>query len=198
MFFKMSVLKKLMKNAYKGGCLVLGDSLDGYVIASGWWSIWIKKEQTPKELKAAIIELCGELPLDEWFKASDTMGNQAMIPYADSVHPLHIFEKSKEPVNITKLLMQKSAGVMRILQNENSKDVSAIAEIILNLIDENAIKEEDGEYPPIGPVTHDNDVFSWGNNICCLSVYGIRFYDEGREEERKDLFDELSKLRLPS
>ena len=198
MFFKMSVLKKLMKNAYKGGCLVLGDSEEGYVIASGWWSIWIKKEHTPKELKAAVMELCGELPFDEWFKATESMGNQIMVPYADSVHPVHIFEMAKEPVNITKLLMQKGDGVMRILQNEKDKTVSAIGEVMITLIDEKAIKEEDGEYPPIGPVTNDNEVFAWGNNVCNLAVYGIRFFGEENEEERRDLFDELSKLRLPS
>ena len=48
MFFKMSVLKKMMKKAYKGGCLILGDSpikeneeivMDGLVISTGWWSL---------------------------------------------------------------------------------------------------------------------------------------------------------------
>ena len=197
MFFKMSVLKKLMKNAYKGGCLVLGDSMEGYVIASGWWSIWINKEYTPKELKAAIIELCGELPFGEWFRASSSMGNQGMMPFEDSVHPVHLFNNSKEPVNITRILMTKGESLMRLLQNEETKEVSAISEVILNLIDEKTIKEEDGEYPPIGPITMDNGVFSWGNNICYLSVYPIKLLDEAKEDEKIQFFKELKELSVP-
>ena len=137
MFFKMSVLKKMMKNAYKGGCLILGDSpikeneeivMDGLVISTGWWSLWINKDYVPKELKAAVIELCGELPCYEhWFKASESLGNQEMIPFTEAAHPVNLFEKATQGVNITRMMLTKgSGGVMRILQNDRTDSVGAI------------------------------------------------------------------------
>ena len=69
MFFKTSVLKRLFKDAYKGAGLTVGhmtdpedEEVDGYYISSGWWVIWFNNRTFPKEAKAAIIELCGELP----------------------------------------------------------------------------------------------------------------------------------------
>lgn len=209
MFFKMSVLKKMMKHAYKGGCLIVGDSpikeddeiaMDGLVISTGWWSLWINRDYVPKELKAAVIELCGELPYYEhWFKASESLGNQEMIPFTEATHPIDLYQKAKDGVNITKLLMtMRSDGVMRILQNNKTKQVSAINEMIMSLIDPGAIKDEDGEYPPIGPLTRENEYFAWGNNICYFIVYPIKPLDETRETEQKMFFEELAGLELPS
>lgn len=208
MFFKMNVLKKMMKNAYKGGCLILGDSpiiengeivMDGLVISTGWWSLWINKDYVPKELKAAVIELCGELPCYEhWFKASESLGNQEMIPFTEATHPVNLFEKATQGAHITRMMMTKgSGGVMRILQNERTDQVGAINEMIISLIDPKAIKEEDGEYPPIGPKTRDEDYYTWGNNICYFVVYPIKPLDEEKETEQTVFFGGLSGLEIP-
>lgn len=208
MFFKMSVLKKMMKNAYKGGCLIVGDSpiieddkivMDGLVISSGWWSFWINKDYTPKELKAAVIELCGELPWNEhWFKASESLGNQEMIPFTEAVHPIQLFQKAAQSALITRMMMIKGGGgVMRILQNERTNCVGAINEMIISLIDPKAIKEEDGEYAPIGPKTRDDGYYTWGNNICYFVVYPIKPLDEEKETEQTVFFGGLSGLEIP-
>lgn len=44
MFVKINELKKLMKEAYKSGTLLIGNATlkeenDGLVIAGGWWSV---------------------------------------------------------------------------------------------------------------------------------------------------------------
>ena len=181
MFLKMSVMKKMMKKAYKGGCLIIGDApvveddeirMDGYVISSSWWSFWIDKDYIPKELKAAIIELCGEIPFGgHYFKASESLGNQEMLPFTAEVHPVSLYMNAKEAVEVTRVMMTGgSGGVMRILQNRKTCQAGAINEMIMDLIDRGAIKEEDGEYPPIGPQTRENGYYAWGNNICYLVV----------------------------
>ena len=209
MFFKMNVLKKMMKNAYKGRCLIVGNStvgeteeqegMEGYVISSGWWSLWIMKEHTPKELKAAVMELCGEIPYEgRWFKATESMGNQEMIPFTDELHPAHLFATSKKPVSVTKLLMiTNQSKVARILQCEEGGEVSAINEMIIDLIDPKAIDEEAGVYAPIGPVTKDNSCFSWGNNVCYFNVWPIILLNEEKEAERKQFYNELGAMFLP-
>ncbi len=208
MFLKMSVLKKMMKKAYKGGCLIIGDApvveedeitMDGYVISSGWWSFWIDKDYIPKELKGAIIELCGELPFDgHYFKASESLGNQEMLPFAAEVHPVNLYMNAKEPVEVTRVMMTKgSGGVMRILQNRKTNTADAINEIIMDLIDKKAIKEEDGEYPPIGPQTRDNGYYAWGNNICYLVVWPIKVLDEDGEVEHNNFLKQMSEFEIP-
>ena len=61
MFVKMSILKRLMKEAYKSG-LVLANNGETIMIAGNYWQMDIKRALMPKELLAAIIELAGELP----------------------------------------------------------------------------------------------------------------------------------------
>ena len=61
MFVKLSILKRLMKQAYKSG-LALANSGERILIAGRYWEMDIRKEEMPKELLAAVIELAGELP----------------------------------------------------------------------------------------------------------------------------------------
>lgn len=76
MFFKKTVLKRMLKSAYTGAGLTVGhtpetdEEEEGYYLSSGWWVLWFKAGMFPKEAKAAVIELCGELPaVGEVFKA---------------------------------------------------------------------------------------------------------------------------------
>lgn len=68
MFFKKTVLKRMLKSAYTGAGLTVGhtpetdEEEEGYYLSSGWWVLWFKAGMFPKEAKAAVIELCGELP----------------------------------------------------------------------------------------------------------------------------------------
>lgn len=68
MFLKISGLKKLLKTAYKGGTLSIGhigemdDHVEAICIGGTWWDIWLRYDLMPKEAKAAIIELCGDIP----------------------------------------------------------------------------------------------------------------------------------------
>lgn len=103
MFFKTSVLKRLFKDAYKGAGLTVGhmtdpedEEVDGYYISSGWWVIWFNNWTFPKEAKAAIIELCGELPQPgEVFKAIDGAGNQYEIEQKEIFNLPAAFERAK-------------------------------------------------------------------------------------------------------
>ena len=76
MFFKATVLKRMLKAAYKGAGLTVGHSAagedggepEGLYISSGWWVIWFVYDKIPKEAKAAIIEICGDLPDNTFYK----------------------------------------------------------------------------------------------------------------------------------
>ena len=70
MFFKAAVFKKLIKEAYAGIGLTIGRAEEYIFLSGGYWLIWMKKDKIPNKLKASIIELTGELPINnQVFKA---------------------------------------------------------------------------------------------------------------------------------
>lgn len=137
MFFKTSVLKRLFKDAYKGAGLTVGhmtdpedEEVDGYYISSGWWVIWFNNRTFPKEAKAAIIELCGELPQPgEVFKAIDGAGNQYEIEQKEIFNLPAAFERAKVKFRSTNILQQQGDKIVRILQEEEGKTVKAVLEL---------------------------------------------------------------------
>ena len=175
MFFKTSVLKRLFKDAYKGAGLTVGHMTDpedeevgGYYISSGWWVIWFNNRTFPKEAKAAIIELCGELPQPgEVFKAIDGAGNQYEIEQKEIFNLPAAFERAKVKFRKTNILQQQGDRVVRILQEEEGRTVKAVLELFFNLINRKAIDYDNGEYDPIGPVatSKESPFLYWGTII---------------------------------
>ena len=183
MFFKTSVLKRLFKDAYKGAGLTVGhmtdpedEEVDGYYISSGWRVIWFNNWTFPKEAKAAIIELCGELPQPgEVFKAIEGAGNQYEIEQKEIFNLPAAFERAKVKFRSTNILQQQGDKIVRILQEEEGKTVKAVLELFFNLISRKAIDYDNGEYDPIGPVatSKESPFLYWGNNYCWLMLLGF-------------------------
>ena len=61
MFLKKTVLKRLMKEAYKHGLRVAATE-ERYYLCGGYWEMDILKEYMPKEILAAVLELTGWIP----------------------------------------------------------------------------------------------------------------------------------------
>lgn len=202
MFFKTSVLKRLFKDAYKGAGLTVGhmtdpedEEVDGYYISSGWWVIWFNNWTFPKEAKAAIIELCGELPQPgEVFKAIDGAGNQYEIEQKEIFNLPAAFERAKVKFRKTNILQQQSDRVVRILQEEEGRTVKAVSELFFNLINRKAIDYDNGEYDPIGPVatSKESPFLYWGNNYCYLMA-AVRTTDD---EDAKAFWEHLEKIAI--
>lgn len=193
MFFKATVLKRMLKAAYKGAGLTVGHSAagedggepEGLYISSGWWVIWFVYDKIPKEAKAAIIEICGDLPgKGEVFKAIKDMGNQYEIEQREIFNLPATFKSCKTTFRVTKLLGQQGDKLIRFLQEEDGGNhVTAVSEIFLDLIDPGAINYDGGEYEPFGPVAADAAApfMYWGNNTCYLMA-GVRTTGQDDEE----------------
>ncbi|MBD5547529.1 MAG: hypothetical protein HDQ97_09035 [Lachnospiraceae bacterium] len=192
MFFKQTVLKRMFKAAYKGAGLTVGHMAEnetdpeGYYISSGWWVMWFSAAEMPKEAKAAIIELSGDLPgVGEVFRAIKDMGNQYEIEQKEIFNLPAAFKKCECHFRVTKLLGQQGDKVIRFIQEDGTtRHVAAVSEIFIDLIDPKAIDYDGGEYEPIGPVTTcpTAPFMYWGNNTCYLMA-GIRTPVEDDEEE---------------
>lgn len=159
---------------------------EGYYISSGWWIIWFLADTMPKEAKAAVIELCGDLPgPGEVFKATKDMGNQYEIEQKEVYNLPAAFKKCDCRFNVTKLLGQQGDKVIRFIQEDGStRHVTAISEIFMNLIDPAAVDYDNGEYEPFGPVAlcPTSPFMYWGNNQCYLMA-GVRTAEEGEEAD---------------
>ncbi|MCM1112167.1 MAG: hypothetical protein NC399_02815 [Muribaculum sp.] len=191
MFFKQTVLKRLFKDAYKVFGLTVGHTAEsethpeGYYVSSGWWVMWFHAGKMAKEAKAAIIELCGDLPAEsEVFTAFKDGGNQYEIEQKEIVNLPEAFQKCNCHFHVTKLLRQQGSKMIRFLQEPATLHVVAINEIFMDLIDPDAIDAEAGEIEPIGPVTTcpTAPFMYWGNNVCYLMT-GIRKPTENDGEE---------------
>lgn len=80
MFLKLSILKAAMKEAYTGGGLRIANTGDGFALLGSYWYVWLENVTMPKKVRAAIVELVGELPAEgEAYKAQKGYDNQYEI-----------------------------------------------------------------------------------------------------------------------
>lgn len=59
MFLKISMFKRLIKTAWKGMGLTVGNDGEGIYLVGRHWSIWMARIEMTNKAKAAIIELTG-------------------------------------------------------------------------------------------------------------------------------------------
>ena len=203
MFLKISELKKLMKAAYKNGTLIIGNAplagkdSEGLIIAGGYWAFGIEYVHAPKELKAAVMELGGEIPYDGHCYRALSEGNQEHIGFTEHSNPATLFKNCTYDLTITKVVIHFLNSV-RLLQNEADGHIIGINNDIIKLIDRKSIDYDAGEYEPIGPKSAGNDIVCWGNNICYLAVWPYKLLDEDTDTERKMFIKELEQITLLS
>ena len=147
----------MLKSAYTGAGLTVGhtpetdEEEEGYYLSSGWWVLWFKAGMFPKEAKAAVIELCGELPaVGEVFKAEKDFGNQYEIEQKEIFNLPEAFKRCTIDYRVTNIMQQQGKTLIRILQTEEG-NVCAVSEMFLDLIDLKSIDYENGETEPFGP-----------------------------------------------
>lgn len=182
MFFKKAVFKRLLKNAYKGAGLTVGRDKktdeegeivrDGYYIGGGYWIIWVDTEYITKEAKAAIIELCGELPEPgEAFTAYKESGNQYRIGHEEAYDLPEIYKKCKTHFRVSKMIYKENGVLQRLLQAEDATNhIIAINEIFMDLIEPDAVDYDNGEREPDGAfgLCSMSKYVLWGNEVCYL------------------------------
>lgn len=192
MFLKQSIFKRLLKEAYKGAGLTVGRQRDedatrpGYHLSGGYWIVWLDVETIPKEAKAAIIELVGDLPEPgEVFRAMKDAGNQYEIEQKEIFNLPEAWKNAKVNYKITNSILQQGDKLARILQTqEGPNHITAINEVFVGLVDPEACDYDNGETFPDGPraICAEAPFVYWGNNVCYLMA-GIRKPMENTRQE---------------
>ncbi len=204
MFFKLSKLKKMLKDAHKGPGLTVGHMAEsetgipeGYYVSSGYWIMWFRADKMPKEAKAAVIELCGDLPVvGEVFKSRKDGGNQYEIEQKEVYNLPKGFMQCGCVFRVTKLLGQQDSRLVRFLQQDGrAMRVTAVSEKFMEVIDTDAMDRADREMEPAGPVTDHPEAkyMYWGNDRCYFMVCTR---EPGTDEE-KEFWDFLRGTEIP-
>ncbi|MCM1159360.1 MAG: hypothetical protein NC300_11360 [Bacteroidales bacterium] len=195
MIFNKSVLKKLLKEAYKSGGVLVANRNGRIVLAGGWWAVTMKNRVFSNEARAAVVELAGELPAEGECWRVDSMGCQVEIP----PELIRIIDTPELRARIaadgvfhkTRLLMEKTAVYRMYQRNE---EVVLVNETMEKLLDIHAAKE--GEDASVcGPYYRENRMY-WYTDECSLCA-GIMYPDEDKDGEIKELLAALGTMEIP-
>ena len=151
MFIKPSKFEKLIKTAYKGGRLHVGNDGENFLAAGAGWSMSMRKDLIPKELRAIIIKYVGRMPdVDEYFLALED-GDQTEVPGAFIGEE----ETSGLPfAEATHLAYVRGNNLFNIFQSvSDGYDFMVLASLV-DAVDESMIEEWDGELKIKGPYLH--------------------------------------------
>lgn len=174
MFIKTSVFKALIKQAYKQSGLVVGSDGESIFVAGAYWVLQMQEKHIPNKIKAAVIELTGDLPgAGEIFRAKAGEGNQYELQYYEDYNVRKAAEAASVELTVTKCGYYAERG-MRVLQNRQNGHLFMVGEEVIKLITIADLEERESK--PSGPLLLQNQqrVF-WLNEAgafcaCLISV----------------------------
>lgn len=197
MFLKRNVLRKLMKDSFThGGLSVSHDEYPeeegseyrpGYTVSGHGWAIWIDEAFVTKEMKADIIELCGELPgYGLQFRADKGHEGVQMEMYIERDRRLpEWWSRKGEPAYITRLVIAPEGR--RIVQTNSASGL--ISEAFIDMYAPEKIDKAKGETAPTGPFETEEGILI-GSNACYL------FVQVWRDEKMSGFWDRLDTMNI--
>ena len=178
MFLHMPTFKKLMKSAVRRDCLRVGNLDGGLLVHGGTFAVWSQNDMIPNKVKAAVMELTGELPAaGELFKATKG-GNQYEIPENPEWDIRRGLKEANKRYVVTPVVLNDSRyDTFRFLQQANGGSIRVIKEEFISLIDLAETDYNHGEGTPAGPFgKEDGCQFFWATDFCILAVGEVRLY----------------------
>ena len=148
MFIKANRFEKIIKTAYKGRRLHVGNDGVNFLASGAGWALSMKEDLMSKELKAVVIKYVGRMPdPDEYFLALEE-GDQAEVPGAfigkTDTRDLPYAEA-------TRLAVIREDALLNIFQAVTENRVFMVLAQLVDLIDESVIDTWDGELRIAGP-----------------------------------------------
>lgn len=174
MFLKTAGFKKIIKEAYKGVGLKIGNTGSGIYLSGGYWVIWVRKGHIPKEKLAAIIELIGELPEAGIAFSVTSDGQQYELQWNDLYSAMENATNCDCEMDITKIMIENKHGtVTRVLQRPGIGAICMINEKFISMIDNGAVDDRNGHTQAEGPLCGPYPGVFWMNNVMALHVLPI-------------------------
>lgn len=186
MFLKMSYFKTLLKNAWQGAGLVVGNDGEGIYLCGTYWSIWLERTMMTKKAKAAIVELAGELPGEgQVFKCWKGQENQYELKktYEEDYYNPYIsgFKTRYKETGVS----FKEFGISgKILQDKDNLQCVVAPEFICDMVD--VASMEKYESHPEGPygkyeLKKESNIIYWQNEACTLSALTTTVTEDSKQ-----------------
>lgn len=171
MFLKTAGFKRLIKEAYKGSGLRIGATDKAIYLSGGYWIIWVKKGQIPKEKLAAIIELAGELPEEGEAYSVTKDGQQYELQWNDLYNAMDNATRCSYELEVTRIIIEgKHDADSRILQHPETGCIRLVNEKFIQMIDNMQVEQKRGHTEVTGPVCGRLPGVFWFNNVMALHV----------------------------
>ena len=193
MFLNTTILKRLMKEAWKGAGLTVGKENDELFLFGGYWIVRAQEDFIPNTIKGLIVELAGELPQDGTiFKTIKDCGNQYELQGNSTYNIIEAAKKTNCAFAKTNIFMKHGITLCRVLQNVNSNKTVLMNNTLVDIVDPSLIDEPNGETEVIGPTAETPDSFAlyWHNNVSAFLAC-IRTTDAEKEIEFLELLEGL-------
>lgn len=161
MFLNNTILKRLMKEAYRNANMVVAQTEDRFYIGGAYWEMDVRKEFMPKQIMAQLIELAGEVPAPgKVFRATKEENLEE-----DGLRQEVKTEGFTEPIDITDIIIIGSLGTyQRVLQDREGKTY-IVNNMFIDIADNNATEEQRGEYNVTLPMYKEKQGILWMNNV---------------------------------
>lgn len=178
MFLKTKPLKKLMKDAYNGGGLFIGQYHDHYVLEGPWWAAWIRPKFTTKEIRAAMIELGGEIPKPgTGYKCWKKEVPQYELTYNYDLEAK--WDDLQQETRPSRTYIDIDGELCNVL-DANEVKIAVGVRAISCVGDPSDYDYVNGEYDTGFPLT-DGSVVMWQNNACLFMTAAHVLNDEAAE-----------------
>ena len=165
MFIKTSVFKRLIKTTWTSSGLTVGRRGEHYIVKCSQFVLYINEKYFKKEIKAAIIELVGELPEQGEIFKEDKEGNRQQEMALDEIWDIGNFKECNSKYKKTEVFLNAGGDLQRVIQDESTKEKFYIPENIVEMVSTNDMEE--GERFPEGPVGREDFVI-WRNETSTL------------------------------
>lgn len=204
MFLKIGMFKGLIKSAWKGSGLIVGNDGDGIYLMGSYWSIWLARWGMTNKAKAAIIELTGGLPSEGTaYRAWKDQENQyEMTELYDPEMYRPDARKFKIGYKKTGIIMNDLRKDYMVLQDTNNFRCLMVDRFITDMVDLKS--REEGEEIPVGPLGRYDyikgaaEIF-WQNEVCTLKVMPCLPIEETRDAfmlEKMERYDFSERKRI--
>lgn len=125
MFTETKILKKLIKNAYKGSGLHVEHTDKGWLAISGWWwRLEIGYLELSNEIKAQLVECIGEIPEPGeaylYIKRTDP---QSEIPGTTYINLLEKWTQCQTEYSITNVVLRTADDFVAVLQGGSGCEI---------------------------------------------------------------------------
>lgn len=183
MFLKINCFKALIKKAWSGVGLTVGNDGEGIYLLGGYWSIYLDSVWMTKKAKAAIIELTGFIPAAgqavTFWKSEDNQTEERELLPERYYKPDTCYFKTK--YKDTGIRIRDYGRGVAVLQNTNTMENIMLAENIVDMVDNSS--REKGE-DPVSPPLSENGLegIYWQNETCTLKCMPVIVQEETKEE----------------